>query len=307
MRLLMLTWTLVASASAAQTLTASGDLTFMLTTPLPVTDLATVISGSGVVTLGCTPCANMANTQHYAFQGVQLVYEQAPSDPPAQTGSANQTDTTQTSVNYTMNNILPGQRVYPRLFQVSCSCGNGAEISNRINVDKTGLAVTINPFLEKVALVQDAANSLVAYDPTGVPKGTAMVVKPSCLGTPKGNETLRVHLSGAGVDTTKDFPTSEAIVMTGVPFTPTATGTLTVTCSLEPYGALSNPQTMTVTDMSSGAGGGTGGTGGSSGTGGGAMQGGGCTQAPGAAAVVLALALLARRRRSLAHPVPTTV
>jgi hypothetical protein len=310
MRLLTLSLTVVASASAAQTLTASGDLTFMLTTPLPITDLATVISGSGVVTLGCTPCASSANTQHFSFEGVQLIYEQAPTDPPAQTGAANQTDTTVTSVSYTLNNINVGMRVYPRLLQVSCSCGNGAQTSNLLNVDKTNLAVTINPFLESIALVQDASNTLIAYDPPALPKGTAMLLKPGCLATPKGNETLRVHVSGAGVDTTKDFPTSDAILMNGVPFTPTATGTITVTCALEPYDAVSNAQTVTVVDMSSGAGGGTssGTGGGSSGTGGGAMQGGGCTQVPGAAAVVLALALVTRRRRSRAHTtLPTTV
>jgi hypothetical protein len=297
MRHCLLTLMLVASASAAQTLTASGDLTFSVSTPLPITDLATEISGGGTVTLGCTPCANPSNTQHYLFDGVQLAYEQAPTDPPALNASSNQTDTTQMTGPYTLNNIPVGIRVYPRLFNVSCSCGNGAQISNRINVDKTSLAFTVNPFLQAPSFAWDATSALVTYDATSLPKGTAMLLKPNCYGTPKGNETLRMHLTGAGADTTKDFPSTDAIVTNGVPFTPTATGTLTVTCSLEPYGALSNAQTMTVVDMASGAGGGTsGGTGGGS-SGGGSMHVGGCTQGSGPVASAFALALLLRRSR----------
>jgi hypothetical protein len=298
MRHYLLTSTLVASVSAAQTLTASGDITFTLTTPLPLTDLATSIDGSGVVTLGCTPCANPSNSQHFDFQGVQFPYEQAPSDPPSREGSANLLDTSKTMVNYTITQLQPGTRVYPRLFQAGCSCGNGAQISNLINVDKTSLAFTVNPFLEDPGFAWDATDSLKTYDGASLPKGTAMVLKPTCFGTPKGNEKLRVHLTGAGVDATQDFASTDLALQNGVPFTPTSTGTLTVTCSLEPYGAVSNSRTMTVVDATSGTGGGTqSGAGGGASNGGGAQQGGGCTQGPGVAAMLLAIAVLARRRR----------
>lgn len=119
----------------------------------------------------------------------------------------------------------------------------------------------------------------------------------------RGTETISVHLSGAGVETTQtltaaDYANNNTIGTITV--TPTMAGPLVVTATFEPY-HVSHTNTVMVTAGNGGPGGGAGGggtsgAGGGTSSGGGTQQGGGCAAFPGQL-TLLALLTLARARR----------
>lgn len=114
---------------------------------------------------------------------------------------------------------------------------------------------------------------------------------------PRGNETVTVQLSGAGLDETRTLSVADlANDAAFVSFTPISPGTLTVTATLQPWGAPHTASFEVKPNSSSGSGGGSG----SSGLGGGSGGGGddapqGCSTGLGLLSV-LPLAFLARRR-----------
>lgn len=120
---------------------------------------------------------------------------------------------------------------------------------------------------------------------------------------PQGSETVVVRFVGAGLDTQvtlapSDFSGNSSSKTAVARVTPTAPGVMTVTATLQPYGA-SHTAMVTVNARSGGSGGGAGG-----GSGGGGEAGGGgtdeelgCTAAPAGLLLPLAVLGLFRRRR----------
>jgi hypothetical protein len=277
---------LMAGAASAQTLTATTDATFTLTSTQPA---QTGGEGSGTVTVGCSPCANPAHTQYYSFGGVEFFYLNAPTEPYTQRVSGNGADRNVNAWPYTISLLPSGARLYPRIVDGACACANGAETSNKSTVDLMSLAFTVPPYLQKPIVFGSKNNGDVLV-------GTEVkYAGGTCAAKPKGAEQVRVKLSGAGVDITRDFAEGEYVLGAGdITFTATMPGTVNVTCSLEPYGALSNVQTISVIAGSGGTGGGSA-TGAGGGSGGGDPPPGGCASVPGVFAL-LAVVMLRRGR-----------
>lgn len=163
---------------------------------------------------------------------------------------------------------------------VTCHCGN--RIGEGGYVDLESPAVVIPPWI--------TASSLKAgYDDAAV-----------IAAQPKGAETVEVKLLGAGLDQVltlapADFGTNKAAFAR---FKPLVAGTLTITATLQPHGAARSLTLDVAANPNAGTGGGAGGTGGGSGGGGGdaPVDPFGCTAAPLSPGLLLAAALLRRRR-----------
>ncbi len=123
--------------------------------------------------------------------------------------------------------------------------------------------------------------------------------------TPKAGETLDVHVSGAGIDSSKSYTVAEVNGSGSSPgtvlpdVTPTTAGTVTVTAVVSPGGATA---TSSFDVVASSAGGSSNDSGGSSGSSSGGNEKGGCAATSGSSLLALALLAAMRRKGQMARP-----
>lgn len=165
----------------------------------------------------------------------------------------------------------------------SCYCGNAFGQGGYVDINSA--AVVVPPYV----VVGTGSGPPAGYEYTQLIDARL-----------KGSETIIVHSSGAGVESTQTLTAADYTSgsVASVAVTPTMAGPLTVTATFEPYHA-SHTNTVMVTAGNGGPGGGGGSSaaGGGSSTGGGTQQGGGCSAVSSQLTWALALLTLARRRR----------
>lgn len=279
MRSLVLAVVVASAASFAQAISGTASTAFegFNMYGVPQTRLT--------LNLSCSlTCPSSAPELHYGA----IVDAWLPADPMTKTGYVSAFfGSDPTGQNTKVSDQFPaGSALF--IIAKSCTCWCGGRTGEGGYIDLTSNVTAIPPWPSGGVLTQGDANSFVLV-----------------AAKPVGNETVELHLTGAGVDLNKtwtpaDFGTQSAVSYT---FKPLAAGTLTMTATLQPYGA-----TYTATaEVKPGSSSGTGGGGGSSGTGGGTGGGGGGDPVadPGCstsgAAGLGGLVALFLRRRSLAR------
>jgi hypothetical protein len=137
--------------------------------------------------------------------------------------------------------LVPGARVLARL---KVRCGSD-EVFDEVTVDSA--PVTVAPQLSPPSRIVDA-DTLNAVGPDAVPVGSTIELVGIVVGgSPRGSETIDVHILGGGVDQTvtlgqEDFADGRATLSPQLSLT--SVGQVTIEASLA--GAVSSPFSLTV-------------------------------------------------------------
>lgn len=284
MRALLLATLLATSAAQAQNI--SGTLTGSFKSFNEYGQPTVTVDLELMCTLTCTPSAPTLGYGVTGGVGAHLV--EAPSEGTGYLSSGFGSDPSGSNVVDSIQ-FEPGTAFILTATSASCYCGNAFGEGGYVDINSS--AVVVPPYV----FVGTGSGPPAGYEYTQMINARL-----------RGTETISVHLSGAGVETTQtltaaDYTNNNTIGTVTV--TPTMAGPLEVTATFEPY-HVTHTNTVMVTAGNGGAtGGGAGGGGGSSGTGGGGaggggtQQGGGCSAFSGQLGFILALLTLARVRR----------
>lgn len=274
----------------SQNLSIDVAISSQVTSPVPLTVPGAEVTST--MTWTCSACPPAQGTLHYNCTGMRYVFTENPAEAASPLGGGTACGPDNSASMSAMNVLPAGARVTPQVTG-QCYCGNGlGEWSPMLTKDSN--PVVTPPFVSSATAEHDGASRFL----------WVMVAA-----APRGSESVKVRVTGPGVDTTVDagfcatvFGTtscdpSKQMMTAIVPLAAEVSGALSVEASLEPYDSHSGPKTVNVKGGSSGSGGTPANTVPSANAGDPAGPQGGCSSAPGGLAALASLALALRRER----------